>query len=264
MVNLRSRERWNAGQVTVDCWVGGFAPSHAELVGRLGFDSVNIDMQHSPIDYSGVVNAILALSGTGTTVTVRVPGHEPSLVQRLLDSGADGVMCPMVNTAEEAKRFVSAVRYPPLGNRSIGAYRTQEGVAEYFHTANSEILAIAQIETAEAMDNLDAIAGTEGLDMLFVGPSDLSVSYGGEPVMDYDDPVTADRHRRIADAAHSAGILAGALAFTEQEMRLAVSWGYDHISTGMEFAFIAAGATQALGMGRQVAAQRSALRQGAA
>jgi 4-hydroxy-2-oxoheptanedioate aldolase len=257
MVNRRLREKWQDGEVAVDCWLTGTSPTNSELVGRMGFDSVVIDMQHTMAGFTDVGMSILALTGTGTTVLVRVPGNDPIMVQRILDAGADGVMCPMVNTADEAEAFVSAVRYPPLGTRSIGAYRATEGIVDHFRQANEQLVAAVQIETAEAMDNLDAIASTPGLDMLFVGPGDLSVSYGGEPVIDYADPVTEQRHRRIAEAAHAAGKRAGMLTFSESDTRRAVEWGYDLLSVGMEGMLIATGARRVLDEGRRLAAARS-------
>lgn len=258
MFNRRLRDRWQNGEVAVDCWLTGTSPGNAELIGRMGFDSVVIDMQHTMAGFTDVGMSILALTGTGTTVLVRVPGNDPTMVQRILDAGADGVMCPMVNTREEAEKFVSAVRYPPLGTRSVGAYRADD-MLEYFRQANKQLVAAVQIETVEAMSNLDEIAATPGLDMLFVGPGDLAVSYGGDPVIDYGDPETEKRHRRIAEAAHAAGKYAGMLTFSEDDTRRAISWGFDMVSVGMETALLASGAHRVLNEGRRLAAQRSEL-----
>jgi len=257
MVNLRLRERLNDDGVIVDCWLSGTSPSNAELVGRLGFDSVVIDMQHTMAGFTDVAMCLLALSGTGTTALVRVPGNDSSMIQRVLDAGADGVMCPLVNTPEEARRFVSAVRYPPLGTRSIGAYRTTESIVDHYRVANDQIFAAVQIETVEAMENLDEIAQTPGLDMLFVGPGDLAVSFGGDPVIDYADPETGERHRRIAAAAHRAGKTAGMLTFSEDDTRRAIEWGFDMVSVGMEGGLLVRGALQVLAEGRGLAAGRT-------
>lgn len=257
MFNRRLREKLQNGEVAVDCWLTGTSPTNSELIGRMGFDSVVIDMQHTMADFTDVGMSILALTGTGTTVLVRVPGNDPIMVERVLDAGADGVMCPMVNTREDAEKFVSAVRYPPLGTRSVGAYRAD--VLEYFRQANEQLIAAVQIETVEAMSNLEEIAATPGLDMLFVGPGDLAVSYGGEPVIDYSDPETEKRHRRIAEAAHAAGKYAGMLTFTEDDTRRAIAWGFDMVSVGMEGMLLASGANRVLQQGRSLAAQRSEL-----
>jgi 4-hydroxy-2-oxoheptanedioate aldolase len=247
MATNRLRERWAKGEVALDCWLSGQSMTSAEAIGRLGYDSVVIDMQHTPADYKDVVSTLIALTGTGTTAIVRVQGHDASLIEKVLDAGADGVMCPVVNTPEEAAWFVSHVRYPPMGVRSNGAYRTSS--PDYFDTANDTLVTWVQIETKEAMENLDAIAATPGLDGLFVGPSDLSISYGGRPVMDYDNPVTAQRHIDIVEAAHRAGKKAGMLALFPADVPLAVEWGMDFISVGMEGMLVVLGAREALNRG---------------
>ena len=162
------RSVWDSGRAVLDCWVSGTSMLNAETIGRAGFDSVLIDMQHSMCDFKDVANTIMALSSSPVAVIVRVPGNDQYIIQRVLDAGADGVMCPMINTPEEAARFVGAVRYPPTGYRSFGAYRTTGDTQDYYRRANSELLAFAQIETVQAMENVDNIAATPGLDALFV------------------------------------------------------------------------------------------------
>jgi len=264
MVNSRMRDRLDAGEVAVNCWLTGTSPSHAEVIGRLGYDSVVIDMQHTMASFESVANCLLALAGTGTTVIVRVPGNDSSMIQRLLDAGADGIMCPLVNTVEEAQRFVNAVRYPPLGKRSVGAYRTTEGMIDYFRSANREVFAIVQIETVEALANAEDIAAVEGLDMIFPGPGDLAVSHGREPVIDLSDEEVAGWHRRIADAAHAQGKLAGLLTFGEEDTKRAVGWGYDMVCPAMEGALLAVGALNVLHDVREATAARAAAPAGAA
>ncbi|MCW2539987.1 MAG: putative aldolase [Frankiales bacterium] len=257
MSTNRVRERWSRGEVVVDCWLSGSSMTTAESIGRLGYDSVVIDMQHTLADFKDVAGCLIALTGTGTTAMVRVPGNDSSMIQKLLDAGAEGIMCPMINNPAEAQAFVGACRYPPLGVRSNGPFRTKEGGRAYFHTANDTVVTLAQIETREAMENLDAIAATPGLDALFVGPSDLSISYGGEPVMDYDNPVTAERHRQIVEAAHRAGKKAGMLALTPPDVPLAVEWGMDLISVGMDGMLVILGAVEALNRGLSETKQTS-------
>jgi 4-hydroxy-2-oxoheptanedioate aldolase len=246
------RDRWAAGEAAVDCWISGSSVLSAEAVGRLGYDSVVIDMQHTMAEYRDVVTAIIALSAGPTVPVVRVPGNDPILVGRVLDAGARGVMCPMVNTREQAERFVAACRYPPEGTRSYGPYRAADG-ARYFTEANADIVTFAQIETLEALDNLDEIAATPGLDVLFVGPTDLSISGGGAPSMSYTDPLVDERHRAIVDAAHRAGKRAGMLALGPGDPEIGRGWGMDFLSVAMEQRLVAVGAAQALRHGRSVA-----------
>ena len=249
MPNNRVRDRWRDGGTAIDCWLSGSSMVSAEAIGRLGFDSVVIDMQHTMADFRDVAACLIALTGTGTAGIVRVPWNEPATIQKVLDAGADGVMCPMINTAEEAAAFVGAVRYPPMGYRSVGAYRTVEDMMSYFRSANETLLTFAQIETRQAMDNLKAIAETPGLDVLFVGPGDLAVSYGDDPVIDYTDPETAARHRQIVEVAHAAGKKAGMLALGPDDVPIAVEWGMDFISVGMEQMLVVQGARTALQRG---------------
>jgi 4-hydroxy-2-oxoheptanedioate aldolase len=259
MVNSRMRDKLDRGEVAVDCWLTGTSPSNAEAVGRLGFDSVVIDMQHTMASYESVANCLLALAGTGTTVIVRVPGNDSSTIQRLLDAGADGIMCPLVNTAEEAQQFVDAVRYPPVGRRSVGAYRTTENMVDYFRNANREVFAIVQIETVEALRNAEEIAAVEGIDMLFPGPGDLAVSHGRDPIIDFADEDVAAWHLRISSAAHSQGKWAGMLSFGEDGTARAIAWGYDLVCPAMEGSLIASGALQTLTSSRELATRRAEL-----
>src|SRR4051812_2789711 len=246
------RERWAAGEAAVDCWVSGSSGLWVEAVGRLGYDSVVIDMQHTMAEYRDVVTAVIALAATPTVPVVRVPGNDPILVGRVLDAGARGVMCPMVNTREQAERFVAACRYPPEGSRSYGPYRAADG-PRYFAEANADIVTFAQIETLEALGNLDEIAAVPGLDVLFVGPTDLSISGGGRPVMDYTDPLVDGQHRAIVDAAHRAGKRAGMLALGPGDAAIGRGWGMDFLSVAMEQRLVAMGAAAALRDGRAVA-----------
>lgn len=257
MVESRMRDALASGQVAVNFWLSGTSPSNAEVVGRLGFDSVVIDMQHTMASFESVANCLLALAGTGTTVIVRVPGNDSSMIQRLLDAGADGIMCPLVNTVEEAQSFVDAVRYPPLGKRSVGAYRTSDGMVDYFRRANDEVFAIVQIETVEALAHASEIAAVGGIDMLFPGPGDLAVSHGREPIIDLSDEEVADWHRRIADAAHAEGKWAGMLTFSPDDTARGVDWGYDLVCPAMEGVLLASGAGSVLSGARAIAVQRT-------
>lgn len=261
MVNTKFREKLESGEIAVESWITGISPQNAEAIGRLGFDSVLIDMQHNMVDFAEVGRSILALAGRGPSVMVRVPGNDSSMIQRVLDAGADGVMCPLVNNRREAEQFIDAVRYPPMGKRSNGAYRTDENPLDYVKTSNSKILAAVQIETIEAMDNLDAIASTPGLDILFPGPSDLKLSFDEDPVADYDNPVTAKRHIAIAEAAHRHGKWAGMLTFSPEDTRRAISWGFDYVGPAMEMAVLVSGAATILAQSRELAAQRDDLRE---
>jgi 4-hydroxy-2-oxoheptanedioate aldolase len=240
------RERWARGEVVLDCWSSGGSPTTTEAIGKLGFDSMVIDMQHTLADFKDVAMNFLALRGTGTVPMVRVPWNDVSIVQRVLDAGAEGVMCPVVSNRAEAEQFIGAARYPPMGFRSWGPFRANKPVMEYWEGANEDIITFAQIETREGIANLDEIASTPGLDALFVGPADLSISHGGRPEQNYRDAQVAEHHKKIIAAAHNAGKKAGMLALTQPDVELAHEWGMDFLSIGMESAMAIMGARAVL------------------
>jgi 4-hydroxy-2-oxoheptanedioate aldolase len=248
MLDYRMREMWNRDELVISCWLMSGSPSVAESLGHVGYDVAVVDMQHSPMGYNEVYTTLLALSASNASPIVRVPGHEPSWTQRTLDAGAHGVMCPAVETREQAERFVDACRYPPLGSRSFGPYRAamRPDGGDYTTRANESALAIIQIETMRGLENIDEIVSVPGLDGVFVGPVDLSLSDGGPAAMDYDDQVVAERHRLILDRCHAAGVKVGMMVQSDEQLQAIRGWGADWISIIPDSMMIVAGATQAL------------------
>jgi 4-hydroxy-2-oxoheptanedioate aldolase len=173
----------------------------AEIVGRAGFDWVCVDTQHGPIGVSEMASMLQALSAAGVPALVRVPWNEPAAIYRALDAGASGVIVPLVNSPGEAEAAAQACRFAPAGTRSYGptvaALRHPAFGAE---TANGEVVCIVQIETEEAISSVDAIAGVEGIDGLFVGPADLGLSIG-TPAGDVTNERFRDATRRVVRAA---------------------------------------------------------------
>ncbi len=208
------REKWKAGQPVLNAWLAipdGFA---AEVMAAQGWDSVTVDMQHGIVDYQSAVRLLQAVRGSGATPLVRVPWNEPGIIMKSLDAGAFGVICPMVNSREDAERLVAACRYAPAGSRSFGPSRAVISAgADYFEHANQSVITFAMIETAEALGNLDQILSVPGLDAVYVGPSDLAISLGHPPNPDPDEPevVKAITHIRETCANHRvvAGIHTG-------------------------------------------------------
>jgi 4-hydroxy-2-oxoheptanedioate aldolase len=203
------REALVRGESVLNGWLAIPSTLPAELMAGQGWDSVCIDMQHGLVDYTDAVPMLQAISTKDVTPLVRVPGNDAAIIGKVLDAGAFGIICPMINTAEEARAFVSACRYPPLGKRSVGPIRASlYGGSDYFDKANDTILTLAMVETDEAVRNIDEILATPGLDGIFVGPSDLSVSMGHKPGFDprfpdvYDTikrlPAIVKKHKRIA------------------------------------------------------------------
>jgi 4-hydroxy-2-oxoheptanedioate aldolase len=250
----RVRARWEGGEVALDLWVSGASVTAIEAIGRLEFDSVILDMQHSPFEFSDILAALIALSGGRPSPIVRVPSNDAATIGKVLDAGAHGVLCPLVNSRAEAEAFVRAMRYPPLGERSFGPLRVPgETAGEYFERANDSLLAIAQIETVEAIEAVEEISSVPGLDMLFVGPADLSISAGGPAVLDCSSDLAVKRHRRVVAAAHGAGIRAGMIALEQETVTAGIGWGMDFLSLGWAQTLMLAAAGETLARGRAAA-----------
>lgn len=222
----------------------------AEMIARMGFDWICIDLQHGLISYSHLLALIPAVSGTGTTPLVRVTSNDAGQIGRALDAGAHGVIIPMVNTAAEAASAVAACRYPPQGVRSCGPMRGAmlEGF-EYLTTANSEVACVAMIETREGLANVEAIAKTPGLDGLFIGPMDLCYGLGIAPGS-FGDPAYVDAVERIRQACVGAGIAAGMFGYNAALSRASLENGFQFSSIGSDANFLREGAKQAFDAAR--------------
>ena len=204
------KARLKSGKACVNAWLAIPSGFSAEVMAQCGFDSVTVDMQHGVQDYLSMVQCFQAMDKYPITPMVRIPWNEPGIIGKVLDGGAWGVICPMVNTPAEAKALASACLYPPKGKRSNGPIRAAAyGEASPYQTiANDEVLVIPMIETQEAIDNLDAILDVPGISGIYVGPSDLGFSLGLKPVLDREEPEIF-RDLREADQGNrtSAGSL---------------------------------------------------------
>ena len=180
---------WRNDEQTIGCWLSLANAYSAEVISKLGFDWVCIDMQHGLIDYTDVRDMLPAISNSDATPIVRVPWNEPYEIMKVLDAGAYGVIVPMVNNREEAELAVRACRYPPLGNRSFGPIRAALYAGRgYAVEANDQIACIAMIETAEGIANADEIMSTPGLNGVYIGPADLALSMGLPAMGDQPQP----------------------------------------------------------------------------
>ncbi len=247
MTGNRLREIWAEGKPVINGWLSIGNAFSAEIMAAQGYDSLTIDGQHGALDYSDILPMLQAMRASGVVAIVRVPWLEPGSIMKALDAGAFGVICPMVNTAAQAAEFVSYVRYAPQGTRSYGPTRvTFAAGSDYAGRANSEVLAFAMVETAEALSNLDAIVATPGLDGIYVGPSDLtlSVTQGRLPFgFDREEPEMIAHFQRIAAACKANGIRAALHCGTPEYARRAVGWGYDMTTVGGDVRFLAQGAS---------------------
>jgi len=241
----RLRTLWKAGQAAVNGWLAipnGFA---AEVMAHQGWDTLTVDMQHGVIDYPAMVAMLQAISTTATVPIVRVPWLEPGILMKSLDAGAYGVICPMVNTREDAQRFVAYTNYAPKGSRSFGPVRALlYGGADYPTAANETVVRFAMIETAQALDNLDAILSVEGLDAIYIGPSDLSLSLGCRPVFDDVDPPVAQAIDHILARAKAHGIRAGVHNGRTDVARARIAKGFDFVTISSDARLLIAGSQQ--------------------
>jgi 4-hydroxy-2-oxoheptanedioate aldolase len=200
----------SSGGVAHGGWLSIPSSVSAEIVARTGFDYVCVDMQHGLVDYSDALAMLQALCLGASSPVVRVPWNEPGIIGRVLDAGAMSVIVPMVNSPDEARAAVAACRYAPAGARSFGPVRAflQEG-ARYFASANAEVACIPMIETARALERLDAILDVPGIDAVYVGPADLSITLGLPPGNNDDRPEFVAALERVVAACRARGIAPG-------------------------------------------------------
>ncbi|MEX0682189.1 MAG: aldolase/citrate lyase family protein [Dehalococcoidia bacterium] len=252
----RLKELWAEGRPALGGWLGIPSSSSAELMAHAGFDWLCIDMQHGSIGYQVAVTMLQAISTTDTVPVVRVPWNEPGIIMKSLDAGAYGVIIPMVNSRAEAEAAVAACRYAPDGIRSYGPARAvlYAGL-DYFPNANATVLCIPMIETRGALANLDEIVGTPGVDAVFIGPSDLSVSLGLPPGYDNDAPAFVEGVEAVVAACQKHGVIPGVFAGTPAVARKRIDQGFrlvQVVDDGRTMVLGAAAALSELGSVRQV------------
>jgi 4-hydroxy-2-oxoheptanedioate aldolase len=244
---------WARGEGAVGGWCELPSLATTEIMSQAGYDWVCIDWQHGLFGFEHLAGMIQIASTSGAVPVVRVPANEPWLIQKTLDLGAYGVMVPLVNTASDATKAASACRYAPLGVRSYGPVRSADLITTDPSTSNQNVLCIVQIETREAVDNVDEIAAVSGVDALFVGPYDLSLSLGlplGSPDIDrqLDRVFAASRAQRIPVGRHCD---------TPADARTAFDSGYALVAVGSDRELLAEGAVRTARAARQAAVRRA-------
>jgi 4-hydroxy-2-oxoheptanedioate aldolase len=204
------RTLWRNGGAAVNGWCAIPASFAAETMAHQGWDSLTVDLQHGVVDYQTAVTLLQAISTTPVVPFARVPWLEPGIIMKMLDAGAYGIVCPMVNTKADAERFAGACRYVPEGYRSYGPVRALlYAGADYPQHANDTVVAMAMIETREALANVDDIMGVDGIDAVYIGPADLSLSLGIGPKFDQEEGPTAEAIDVILARAKHHGKIAG-------------------------------------------------------
>lgn len=247
MKNLKKKLR--QGEAVNGCWLNLGNSLTAEIVGLAGFDWVLIDLEHGAGNEKDVLSQLQALEHTNTAAIVRVESAQKQRIHRVLDVGAEGVMCPHINNAEQANMVVKGLRYPPEGSRGVAkmirASAFGKNFTEYSSNANENIVGVVQIETTESLNNLDGIAAVDGVDVLFIGPADLTMSLGifGQ----FDHPVFKDAIAATVNAANKAGKATGILLFNPDDYSKYYDMGIRMIACGSDATFVAEGAAAIAG-----------------
>ena len=220
---------WSEGKPVLHGWLSIGNPFTAEIMAAQGYDAISIDIQHGALDYSAALPMIQSMRASGVSIGARVPWLDPAIIMKVLDAGALNIICPMISTADQAAEFVSYMRYPPHGQRSFGPTRANFAMPGYGPHMNDEVVALAMIETADGMANLEEVAATPGLDGIYVGPADLTLgTQEGRlaPGLDREEPEMIEFIQRIATVCAKNNIKACLHCGTADYAAKAISWGY--------------------------------------
>jgi len=238
------KKRLRQGETLNGCWLNLGSSITAEIVGLSGYDWVLIDLEHGAGAEKDVMHQLQALEHTPAAAIVRIESSQRQRIHRVLDMGAEGIMCPRVTHTEEAKAIAGDLHYPPQGNRGIAKMVRATGFgqhfSDYFKNERENILGVVQIETAEVLNHLDEVASIDGIDVLFIGPSDLSMALGifGQ----FDHPLFKDAIKATLDAARKAGKTVGILLPNADDFTKYHDMGMRLIASGSDGTFVAEGA----------------------
>jgi 2-keto-3-deoxy-L-rhamnonate aldolase RhmA len=238
---------------TFGAWMQIGHPAPAEIFGRLGYDWICVDLEHGVFDLDSMAGVFRAIDCSGAVPVARLPFADTIWIKRSLDAGARGLIVPMVNNAETARHAVRQAKYPPLGDRGFGYSRANlHGIdfASYVHDANDEIAVVMQVEHRDAIDAIDAILEVEGVDAAYIGPLDLSGSYGKTGQLDCPEMVDALERFRRACRKHGKAAGTHIVHPAAGNLEAAIADGYTMIALGLDTVFLTAGARVALEQAR--------------
>lgn len=254
MTTRSLRAALSSGAPLLGAWLQMPNPVAAEAVGHLGFDWVGIDTQHGLIGYETMLWMLQAIAVTGTPAVVRVSGNIPGEIGRALDSGAQGIIVPLIETPEAASQAADACRYPPRGRRSWGALRPALGSVPYSpEIGDEQAVCFAMVETVPGVEQIDAIAAVDGVDVIYIGPSDLASSAGLPPMLALRDPQHRELVERIAQACRDAGKWSGIHPATP-DVGWYVERGFNLLPVYRDLPALQDGAAASLETGRKTAA----------
>ena len=243
MLAAKIKQTLKSGRVSLGSWMSMAHESIAEIIASAGYDWVVIETEHTAIDVSEVLRLIIAIEGRGVIPLVRLAWNDPVQAKAVMDSGAAGVLVPMINTKEDAELAVKSIKYPPLGFRGVGLARAQgygSDFNEYVQTSNRDSLCIIQIEHIEAVKNIDDILSVPGIDGTFIGPYDLSLSMGLPGQLLHPD--VEDAKQRILNATRTHGLVCGIhLVHPDtaiDDLKQCIKLGYQFIAMGTDILFL--------------------------
>ncbi|MEN6373322.1 MAG: aldolase/citrate lyase family protein [Smithella sp.] len=243
MLARKIKEKMRRGEPSIGTWMSLAHPSIAEILAMAGYDWVVVETEHTAIDVSEVLRLIIAIEQRGSVPLVRLAWNDPIQAKAVLDSGAAGVLVPMVNSKADAELAVQMTKYPPLGSRGVGLARAQgygENFDEYVKNANDDTLLIVQIEHKDAVANIEEILSVPGIDGTFIGPYDLSLSLGIPGQINHPEVLAAKQKVCKSTLAH--GLIAG-VHFVQprtaaDDCRQAIKEGYRFIALGTDILFL--------------------------
>lgn len=243
MLAQKIKQDLKKGRVSIGSWMSMAHVSIAEIIASAGYDWVVIETEHTAIDVSEVLRLIIAIERCGAIPLVRLAWNDPIQAKAVMDSGAAGVLVPMINSKAEAEMAVKSVKYPPLGQRGVGLARAQgygESFDEYVRTANEHSLLMVQIEHIKAVQNIEDILSVPGIDGTFIGPYDLSLSMGLPGELHHPEVETAKQH--VLEATKKHGLVPGIHLVhpntASKEMRHCIDLGYRFIALGTDILFL--------------------------
>ena len=237
-LKLLQREKRTA----VNAWVSMGSGYLAEVLGHCGFDAVTVDLQHAPLGFDSAVHLLQAISATPAVPLARCAGSTLAEINKLLDAGAYGIICPLINSVDEAAFFARTCRYPPRGARSFGPARgLLYGGSDYLSKADDQIMSLAMIETTNALEQIERIVNVEELDGVYVGPSDLGIAMGLGPNA-WPDKRMTQAVAHILDAVHARGKYAGIFCGPPDMAEACTRLGYDLVTPGNDVQLLRAGA----------------------
>ena len=234
MINSLVKKKWSKKQTALNSFLSIPNSFTAEIMAEQGYDALTIDIQHGMIDFSDLFTMLQGIRSSGVTPMCRVSGLDHAVISKVMDAGAMGIICPMINNRVQAEQLVQDCKYPPIGIRSFGPTRANFSVSSnYFYEANESTFCLAMIETQEAFDNLDDIASTPGLDGLYIGTADLTIGLNKgklTPGFDRKEPEMIEAKKKILEVAHKHGKVACLHCGTPEYAAQASEWGFDLVT----------------------------------